>query len=143
MNNFDPSLLVIIGVIVGVLGIIAYVVDQKDVAIAGIGVLGGGVITNYLLVTNQEWQWALLATIIATIMFFTLIKMENLGLGIAAALIGIFGSFLGVVLTWTVDLKFDGQIPVGVLVVIVLAILATVSLLGFRRRRRKTVTTTT
>lgn len=145
MNTIDPSLLLIIGAIVVVLGVIAFVVDQKDVAIAGMGVLGGGVITNYFLATNQEWQWSLVATILATVIFILLIKMESIGLGIAAALIGIFGSFLGYVLTWSVDVNVD-NLPLGVLLVIIIGLILMASFAGLTRRRRRAkrvVTTTT
>jgi hypothetical protein len=144
MNNIDPSLLLIIGAIVVVLGVVTFVVDQKDVVVAAMGVLGGGVITNYFLATNQEWQWSLVATILATVIFILLIKMENIGLGIAAALIGIFGSFLGYVLTWSVDVNVD-NLPLGVLLVIIVGLILMASFAGLTRRRRarRVVTTTT
>ena len=143
MPNIDPSLFAILAGIVIVLGLIAFV-PQRDVALAGMGVLGGSVTTNYLVATNQEWRWALIATIAAAVMFVILLFVENAMLGFLAAVVGLVGPFLGVLVGWKVDVDFDANnVPLGVILVIVLAIVALVLVMRSRRRRARTVVTTT
>jgi hypothetical protein len=143
MPHIDPALFAILAGIVLVLGLIA-LVPQRDVALAGIGVLGGSVITNYLMATNQDYRWALVATIAAVVMFVILLFTENVMLGFLAAVVGLLGAFLGVIAGWNVDFDVNAKdVPLGVILVIILVLLALGSFAGVRRRRARRVVTTT
>jgi hypothetical protein len=121
-------LVVTLAIVVVVLGTIAYVAEH-DVAIAGIGVLGGGLVTSFLMSTSQPWQWAAVATAIASLLFVVLIWTTSTIWGVAAAVIGVFGSLIPQILSRLWGLTIDIQhFPLGVILtaLIVIALVALV-----------------